>query len=228
MKRRIDMATSDKPELEIIGAPWGNFVRTVCMAAREKGVPYKQTVVRPTDPEVAAIHPFSLVPCARHGDLVLFESRAICTYIDDAFDGPPLVPRDARGAAITEQWIALVLTTIDPVLARQYISAYLAAPDGKPDSATIEALLPKMHKCFAVLDERLAASRYLSGDAFNLSDMMLFPLMWFMRLKPESAAMLEESPHILDWYARVAERVSARETEPPVVTGPAVACGAFG
>ena len=43
-------------------------------------------------PEVAAIHPFKLVPCMRHGDLALAESRAICTYIDQAFDGPPLVP----------------------------------------------------------------------------------------------------------------------------------------
>jgi len=222
------MAANENSTLEIIGAPWGNFVRTVCMAAREKGVPYTQTIVRPTAPEVAAIHPFSLVPCARHGDLTLFESRAIATYIDAAFDGPPLVPRDPRGAAITEEWIALVLTTIDPVLARTYLTTYINAPNGEPDRAEIEGLLPKMRKCFDVLDDRLAASRYLSGDAFNLSDMFLFPLMWFMRLKPESAAMLEGSPHILGWYTRVAERQSARDTEPPVATGPAAPCGAFG
>ena len=77
--------------LEIIGAPWGSFVR---MACHEKGVPYTLTVVRPDSPEVAAIHPFSLVPCARYGDLALFKSRAIAAYIDQVFDGPPLIPRD--------------------------------------------------------------------------------------------------------------------------------------
>ena len=101
--------------LEMIGAPWGKFVRTARMACVEKGVPYTLTIVRPSAPEITAIHPFRLVPCMRHGDLALAESRAICTYIDQAFDRPPLVPRNPRGAAITEQWIAMVLTTIDPV-----------------------------------------------------------------------------------------------------------------
>jgi glutathione S-transferase len=200
--------------LEIIGAPWGNFVRTARMACHEKGIGYRLTIVRPQSVEVKAIHPFGLVPCMCHGDLTLCESRAICTYIDQAFDGPPLVPRDPVGAAVTEQWIALVMTTIDPVLARQYIVAYLQAPDSKPDPATIEALLPRMREVFAVLNGALATRSYLAGDAFNLADIFLFPLIWFMRLKPESAAMLRASPHFLAWYNRVANRASAQETEP--------------
>ena len=213
--------------LEIIGAPWGNFVRTARMACLEKGVPYTLTIVRPSAPEVAAIHPFRLVPCARHGDLALAESRAICTYIDQAFDGPPLVPRDPRGAAITEQWIAMVLTTIDPVLARTYIEAYLNGPGGVPDPAVIEAVLPKMRKVFSVLDDTFAARPYLAGEDFNLADMFLFPVIWFMRLKPESAEMLKASPHLMTWYDRVAARPCALETEPPPATAPAPACGSY-
>ena len=213
--------------LEIIGAPWGDFVRTARMACFEKGVPYTLTIVRPSAPEVAAIHPFRLVPCMRHGDLALAESRAICTYIDQAFDGPPLVPRDPRGAAITEQWIAMVLTTIDPVLARTYIEAYLNAPGGVPDPAVIEAILPKMRKVFSVLDEAFSARPYLAGEDFNLADMFLFPVIWFMRLKPESAEMLKASPHLMAWYERVAAKPCALETEPPPATAPAPACGSF-
>jgi glutathione S-transferase len=151
----------------------------------------------------------------RHGDLALCESRAICTYIDQGLDGPPLVPRDAVAAAVTEQWIALVMTTIDPVLARQYIVAYLQAPDGRPDRAVIEALLPKMRAVFGVLDKALAMRLYLADDAFTLADMFLFPLVWFMRLKPESAAMLRDSPHLMRWYGHIAARSSAHATEPP-------------
>ena len=40
--------------LEIIGAPWGNFVRTVRMVCHEKGVPYTLTVVRPDSSWFAA------------------------------------------------------------------------------------------------------------------------------------------------------------------------------
>jgi glutathione S-transferase len=210
--------------LEIIGAPWGNFVRTARMACVEKGVPYQLTVVRPQAPEVTAIHPFGLVPCMRHGDLALCESRAICTYIDRAFEGPPLVPLDPIGAAVTEQWIALVMTTFDPVLARRYLVAYINAPGGVPDPAVLEALLPKVREVFGVLDRRFAEQPYLAGEAFTLADMFLFPLIWFMRLKPESGALLQASAHLLGWYDRVAARPSAVATEPPVATGPAQPC----
>ncbi len=210
--------------LEIIGAPWGNFVRTARMACVEKGVPYTLTIVRPQSPEVTAISPFGLVPCMRHGALELCESRAICAYIDQAFDGPPLVPREPGAMAVTEQWIALVMTTIDPVLARQYLIAYINAPGGVPEQAVIEALMPKVRECFAVLDRRLATSPYLAGDAFSLADMFLYPVIWFMRLKPESAALLQASAHVRAWYERVGARDCVRDTEPPAFTGPPPPC----
>ena len=90
----------------------------------------------------------------------------------------------------------MILTTIDPVLAPHAISSPISTrPDGLPDPATIEALLPKMREVFGVLDDTLAARPYLAGEEFTLADMFLFPLIWFMRLKPESAALLQASPH---------------------------------
>ena len=116
------------------------------------------------------------------------------------------------------------MTTVDPVLARQYLVAYINAPGGVPDPAVIEALLPKVREVFAVLDHTLAGRPYLAGEAFSLADMFLFPVIWFMRLKSESAALLQESPHLLGWYDRIAARPCAVETEPPVATGPAQPC----
>src|SRR6185436_13016570 len=89
-------------ELEIIGVAQSNYVWAVRIAATEKGVPYKFTPLRPNTAEVGAIHPFSKIPVMRHGDFELFESKAIATYIDRTFDGPALIPADAKGAALTE------------------------------------------------------------------------------------------------------------------------------
>ena len=63
--------------LEIIGAPQGNFVRTVRMACAEKVVPYTLNPALPHSPDVDAIHPFGKIPVMRHGDLGLCETRAI-------------------------------------------------------------------------------------------------------------------------------------------------------
>ncbi|HME27020.1 MAG TPA: glutathione S-transferase family protein [Acetobacteraceae bacterium] len=207
--------------IEIIGAPQSNFVRTVRIACMEKGVPYTLTPARPHSPEVDAIHPFGKIPVMRHGDLALSESKAIGSYIDLAFDGPPLIPRDPAGAARTEQWISLINTGIDPVLVRQYLLAYFFSglPDGAPDRAKIDAALPKMREMFAVLDRELGTSAYLAGDSFTLADAFLLPIIHYMRLMPESSELVKASPNVAAWFDRVVARPSGSETVPPPMPG---------
>lgn len=208
-------------KLEIIGAPQSNFVRTARMACMEKGVDYTLIPARPHSPDVDAIHPFGKIPVMRHGDVVLCETRAICGYIDMAFDGPPLIPRNPVGAAHTEQWVSLVNTGFDLVFARQYLLAYFFSglPDSAPDRARIEAALPKMREMFGLLDRELAQRPYLAGSDFTLADAFLLPLMHYMRLMPESAEMVRGSPNVVAWFDRVSARASAMATEPPPMPG---------
>ena len=140
--------------LQIIGAPQSNYVWTCRIAAAEKGVPYEHVSARPHTPEVNAVNPTGKIPGMRHGEITLGESKAICTYIDRAFAGPGLIPASAEAAALVEQWISIVNTTVDPVLMRQYLVAYLfpGTADGKPDRARIEAALPKMPALFDLLE----------------------------------------------------------------------------
>lgn len=207
--------------VEIIGAPQSNFVRTARIACIEKGVPYTLNPARPHTPDVDAIHPFGKIPVMRHGDVALCETKAICTYIDLAFAGPPLIPRDPVGAARAEQWISLVNTGFDLVFARQYLSAYFFSglPDGAPDRAKIDAALPRMRDMFALLDRELASRSYLAADSYTLADAFLLPLIHYMRLMPESGAMMNASPHVVAWFDRVVTRPSGKETEPPPMPG---------
>ena len=78
--------------LQIIGVPQSNFVWVVRMACAKKGVPYDLVPARPHSPEIDAVHPLGRIPGMRHGDLKLFESKAIATYIDRAFPGRKLFP----------------------------------------------------------------------------------------------------------------------------------------
>ena len=63
-------------DLEIIGIPLSNYVRSIRMLCEEKGVPYTLKPVPPHSPDVIAIHPAGQIPCLRHGDVALFESKA--------------------------------------------------------------------------------------------------------------------------------------------------------
>jgi glutathione S-transferase len=208
-------------ELQIIGAAQSNYVCATRIACREKGVPYTLVPARPHSPEVDAIHAFGKIPVMRHGDVTLAESRAICFYIDHAFDGPSLVPRDPVLGARAEQWISLVNTQIDPLLVRQYLRAHFFpnTPGGSPDRAAIEAALPKMEEQFALLDRAVARTGYLVGDSFTLADINLLPILFYMNKMPESGAMLARATNLDAYYRRLWARPSAQEATPPPVPG---------
>src|SRR5438045_8683650 len=103
--------------------------------------------------EIDAIHPLGKIPALRHGDLTLAESRAMCFYIDHAFDGPPLVSRDPAEGARAEQWISIVNTHFAVLVARPYGGAYFfpGTADGTPDRATIERAAPTLEPVAAPL-----------------------------------------------------------------------------
>jgi glutathione S-transferase len=208
-------------ELQIIGAPQSNYVCVTRIACHEKGARYTLVPARPHTPEVDAIHPFGKIPVMRHGDVTLSESRAICYYIDHAFDGPPLAPRDPIQGARTEEWISLVNTTIDPLLVRQYLGAHFfpKTPDGSPDRAVIDAVLPQMEQHFAVLDRAVAGTGHLVGDGLTLADINLLPILFYMNKMPESGAMLRRAKNLDAYFRRHWARPSAAEATPPPFPG---------
>ena len=117
----------------------------VSVSCHEKRVPYTLVPVMPHTAEVDAIHPLGKIPALRHGDLTLGESRAICFYIDHAFEGPPLVSRDPAEGARTEQWISIVNTHFDVLVARPYSRrpprfAYELSADGRELAGALRLL----------------------------------------------------------------------------------------
>jgi len=117
---------------EIIGSLRSTYTRVICMVCEEKGVDYQLTERPLHAPEILAIHPFGKMPVLRHGEVALFESKAIATYLDLSFAGPRLIPAEPRLAGLTEQWVSLVNTLMDRTLIRTYLFAYVApgTPDG--------------------------------------------------------------------------------------------------
>lgn len=200
-------------DLEIIGVPQSNFVRTTRMALEEKGVRYKLVPARPHSSEVDAIHPLGKVPVMRHGDFTLCESRAIIAYVDRAFDGPKLVPDDAKRAATIEQWVSLAANGVFPLIF-PYVRENFLAAGGTPNRATIEAQIPSVRQAIGVL-EGGAARGTMAGEEFSLADMYALPIVAFLRSLPESRDMIAEAKSLSAYYERHAERPSFRNTVPP-------------
>jgi glutathione S-transferase len=203
-----------KPEL--IGSTRSTYTRVVRMVCEEKGIDYTMTDVLLGAPELNAIHPFGRMPVLRHGDLELFESKAIATYLDRVFPAPFVLPSDPKLLALVEQWVSLVNTLIDHTIIRTYLFAYIApgTPDGSPNRAKIDAVLPALTQQVAVLD-RAVARGYMVGDTFTLADINLMPLLDRLKIPPEGAAALAAAKNLSAYYERHAQRPSFVRTEPP-------------
>ncbi|HUZ66255.1 MAG TPA: glutathione S-transferase family protein [Beijerinckiaceae bacterium] len=163
------------------------------------------------------MHPLGRIPVMRHGDVMLFESKAICAYVDRAFDGPPLIPADAISAALVEQWISLINSAIDPVCVRQYLLAYFfpGTPDGAPDRARIEVSAPQMERQLEIFESALVRSDFLVGSSFTLADAYLLPILFYLHKPSESAAVLRRSPGLSAFFERMMARESVRARIPP-------------
>ncbi|MDB5377102.1 MAG: hypothetical protein JWR00_1548, partial [Rubritepida sp.] len=96
------------PEPIVIGFPGSTYVHIIRLILTHKNVPYQFRDLEPEmgTPAHLALHPFGRVPVLQHGDVTLYETSAIATYIDEAFDGPSLQPQTPATRGRLQQWIS--------------------------------------------------------------------------------------------------------------------------
>jgi glutathione S-transferase len=202
---------------EIIGSARSTYTRVVRMVCEEKGIEYVLTERPLGAPELLPIHPLGKMPVLRHGDVELFESKAIATWLDRSFPAPHVFPTDPHRAALTEQWVSLVNSVMDRTLIRTYIFAYIVPriSGREPDRAAIEAVMPAVRQQLGILDRAVEKTGYLAGDRFTFADINLMPILHRVGQFPEGAEALATARHLAAYYDRHAARPSFVRTMPP-------------
>jgi glutathione S-transferase len=203
-------------DLELIGIPFSNYIRSLRMLCEEKGVAYTLNPARPHSPEVLAIHPAGQVPCMRHGDVALFESRAIAGYIDQAFPGPKLFPQELVAAAKTDQWVSYGNLKADRWILREYVVPTVFFDKAKgPDTVRIAAAMPEVEKVAATLDKAVAATGYLVGNGLTYADCNVLPMLVACNFYPQGKEIIAKHPALSAYIAILSDRPSFKNTAPP-------------
>jgi glutathione S-transferase len=204
------------PDVIIYGASASTYVRTARLTAAEKGVSYALEPVDFAAEAYAALHPFRKMPAMRHGDFVLYETGAIARYIDAAFPGPALQPKDLQARARMDQWISAASDYCYQAMIREIVIQRVLVPlrGGKPDEAMIKAAWPKAEYQLGVMEQTLAASPYFAGDALSLADLFPLPILFYVKLQPEGAPLLARHKALSAWFERMAARPSFGATMP--------------
>ena len=204
-------------DLTIYGTTISPFVRTVRMCLEEKEETYRMYEYMPGSDEQKQEHPFGKVPAIRDADLHLYETLAICVYIDEEYaSDPQLQPRDAVEKADMFQRISLYLDEGYPNLFKGLIFPRLIAPmQGKrADESEVQAYLPKIEKYLSVADKELRGQRWMVGEEMTLADMFLAPAIYYVKMTPEGQKLLSGLENLSAWYTNMTTVESFRATAP--------------
>ena len=193
-------------ELVIMGLPPSTYVRTAMMVCENKGVDYRLQPVDFRSNDYRALHPFSRMPAMTHGDVTLYEALAIAVYVDEAFDGPNLQPSDPAGRARMMQWISVTNDYVyDQMVGCCVAERFIKPMRGEdPDEAVIAAAVPRITAHLDVLEAGIAGD-YLCGDALNLADCFLAPIMHYLGATPEGKSLLPKRPNLIAWMGRMTQ-----------------------
>jgi glutathione S-transferase len=214
-------ATSATPIL--YGAAYNVYVRAVRLALAEKNVPYQMIEVDLGAEEGAPAnylhhHSFMRIPAFEHEGERLYEASAITRYIDEAFDGPALMPRSARNRARVNQIISIIENYgYGPMVWSIFVERCRAAVAGRtPDEARIATALPQVAYALDALEEMAHDKGPLVGAHITLGDLHLAAMLAYGTLAPEGAALVKERPRLSRWWVGMKMRPSMVETRSPL------------
>lgn len=203
----------------VIGFPQSTFVWTARSALSLKGVDYAfQPIAPPANraPEYLARHPWGKVPAFEHDGLSLFETDAICEYVEHAFDGPSLMPKGAADRARARQVVSICDSYLYPSAVERYALQYIfpRGEGGQPDRATIDGALPDIEKTLGVLAGLLGDSDWFVGDGPTLADLYVGPLFAVIGMFPEGKAIAGKSAALQAHFGRLMGVDAFRKSAP--------------
>jgi glutathione S-transferase len=143
-------------------------------------------------PEYLAVNPMGKVPALKHGDTVISEAAAICTYLADAFPNAGLsVPIGAPARGVYLQWLFFGPSCLEPAIMERAYPRKEAAPRAALGFGEYDTVVDVLATAAG------AAKPYLMGAQFTAADVVIGSgLRWGTMFKllperPEFAAYLE-------------------------------------
>ena len=146
--------------------------RIVRWMLEEVGEPYETVLLDYAStmkaPDYLAINPMGKVPAIKHGDVVVTEAAAICTYLADAFPAAGLSPRPGspeRGAFY--RWMFFGAGPVETAALVKALNATV------PEDRTAMAGYGTHAAVADVLEKLVSANDYILGDRFSAVDVYL-------------------------------------------------------
>lgn len=197
----------------------GNASFTPHVLLHELGVPFERALVDRTQaahksPAYLKLNPNGQIPVLVDGDLVLYETAAICLHLADRHPQAGLAP--ALGTAERAQlykWLVWMTNTLQPRLMHFFYPDRLVDATDAAAAAQVKARAEAdVVGLIGQLDALLAShgGPWLLGERFGIADPFAFMLCrWTRGFKSKPA---RQFPHLAPYLARMLARPSVART----------------
>ena len=154
-------------------------------------------------PDYLAINPMGKVPALKHGDTVITEAAAICTYLADEFPGAKLnIPVGTPRRGIYLKWLFFGPSCIEPAVIDRAAPRKEEARRGMLGYGDFDSVMN-------VVAQAVAKGPWLMGEQFTAADVIIgAQIRWGMMFK-----MIPPRQEFLDYAARIAARPAAQRAE---------------
>lgn len=157
------------------------------------------------------LHPLGKIPFLQDGDVGVFESGAMITYLSEKHGEQKLIPaKGTKARAEFYQWIAFVTANVEGPIVKMFSNRYLF-----PSRDRAKEIAEEGEKEFTVigpiLERALDGKDFLVGNSFSGADIMLATaLNW-----ADKAKALEKYPTLKKYLARLSERPAYKKVFAP-------------
>jgi glutathione S-transferase len=150
-----------------------------------------------------ARQPFGQMPALEDEGFVLYETHAMCRYINHRAGGQ-LMPRELRARALADQWMSIESANFAGH-AMKFVYNYLLRAPQEP--AALEHAGAAFGKTLEVLAAQLSWHPFIAGQTFTLADICFMPYFEYTLLTP-AKDLISRHPSVLAWWDKVRERPS--------------------
>lgn len=179
------------PNIRLVSSKFSPYSHRVEMALIEKNIPYEKEIIDLQNKSEKFVEdsPLGKVPLIYFDDKILFESIAICEYLEEAFAQNPLHPSDLFAKATHRAWME-----ISNSLMAATFGLIWSKNQQEFDQKKIEIDLR-----LKALDHYLKFSPYFEGEKFHLVDICLASA-----LKPLNFIDIKFTLEVFDRYPNAA------------------------
>jgi glutathione S-transferase len=190
------------------------YVQRAAIALAEKGAPFERVAISLDDKPAwfAALSPLGKVPLLRvprpdGTEAVLFESAAICEFIEETFPGPALHPADPVARAQHRAWMEFGSAMLGDIWGLETTQ----------DPAVFEQKRAAIAAKAARLEAALAEGPFFAGARFSLVDAVFGPVFRYFDVFDGIAetGVFAGLPRLRAWRAALAARPSVRDAVAP-------------